>query len=101
MAPGGRTPIYQVLRRGRHQPLAAALDELRDRASVVFDGYGIVPPVLAEPEPEVVTVEALDMPAQFDRFVESETASGLRVLHDRPLTDLVLPHEQFFRVRAA
>ncbi len=101
MAPDGRTPIYQVLRRGRNQPVAAALDELRERAAMVFDGYGLVLPVISEPERDVVSVEALDVPAEFDRFAESETASGLRVLQARRLTDLVLPHEQFFRARAA
>ena len=40
MAPGGRTPIVQVLHRGRRQPVSAALNELRERAAMVFDGYG-------------------------------------------------------------
>lgn len=97
----GRTPIFQVLRRSRNWPVAAALDQLRERAAMVFDGYGIVPSQLFEPEPDVVRVEALDVPAGFERFAESETESGLRVLQDRLLTDLVVPHKQFFRARAA
>lgn len=102
MAPGGRTPIFQVLHRGRRQPVSAALNELRERAAMVFDGYGIVMPHLPDPLAELISVEALDVPDGYDdRFSESRSDSGLTVLQQRPLTDLVVPHDQFFRSRAA
>jgi hypothetical protein len=98
--PNGQTPIYEVLCGRRAEPVGATLDELRERAEMVFAAYGLPIPDLAAPAQDIIQVEALDLPAEFDRFEEATTASGLRVLHSR-LTDLVVPHDQFFRTRAA
>lgn len=96
-----RTPVFEVLQRRRNEPVLAALEELRERAAMVFDGYGVPMPQMLTPQDGVIHIEALDLPPEFEQYDQTQSPGGLRVLTNRRLTDLVTPHEQFFTRRAA
>ncbi len=96
-----RSKVAGVLRSRWSHPVARALEELHERAAELASHYGLDPdaiPALGERELHPVTVE---VPDEFGDYERSETTSGIMVMRNRPLSDFVVPHWQFFTRQSA